>query len=294
MYSGGIGASSGSISTLYESSRVQIRRQEADSEEFAATMAEQALEMFDEDGDGVLSADEFEADIVARADSDGDGLLTREELEEDAQNNMQPPPPAQGGGMDQLLGQIQMLMQSENSESSTESLVSQIFDSLDVNQDGVVSTDELEDERLASADTDGDGTITMEELEADILNKMQGGPPPAASEAMAAQIFDSLDVNKDGVVSADELEDDRLAAADTDGDGSITLEELTADLEANMASGPPPPPDNMGQGMGFQMPGGSGMTNDAETIGQLYDMLGSMAAGYFADRDTAGGLNIFA
>lgn len=60
----------------------------------------------------------------------------------------------------------------------------------------------------AGADSDGDGRITREEL-----------------QVVHASLFEQLDLNKDGVVSADEADPHFLDIADQDRDGVVTKDE---------------------------------------------------------------------
>ena len=60
----------------------------------------------------------------------------------------------------------------------------------------------------AGADSDGDGRITREEL-----------------QTVHASLFEQLDQNKDGVVSADEADPHFLDIADQDRDGVVTKDE---------------------------------------------------------------------
>ncbi len=72
--------------------------------------------------------------------------------------------------------------------------------------------------------------------------------PDATS--MANSLMDKLDTNSDGSLSTDEISqapDDlasKIAGADSDEDGSVSLEELIADItkfEENRPQMPPPP-----------------------------------------------------
>lgn len=80
------------------------------------------------------------------------------------------------------------------------------------------------------------------------IQSMLGTKPPSAKE-MASHIFDDLDTNKDGKLSADEIEagGDRakkVLEADTDGDGTVTMDELVNQITTDMENGPPPPPSS--------------------------------------------------
>jgi Ca2+-binding EF-hand superfamily protein len=101
-------------------------------------------------------------------------------------------------------------------------------------------------QRLAQADTDGNGSINLQELEEDLQTF---GKDPARAQ----QILDHLDLNHDGEIDQEEQQkapaarnvpggmegmkpgqrlQQRLAQADTDGNGSVNLQELQEDLEA--------------------------------------------------------------
>jgi hypothetical protein len=81
------------------------------------------------------------------------------------------------------------------------------------------------------ADTDGDGRVSRAEFE-------------AAGDKRANAWFDKLDLNKDGYITPDEMKqaretrigniqakmDERFKAADSNGDGQLSLEEVQAKM----------------------------------------------------------------
>jgi Ca2+-binding EF-hand superfamily protein len=125
---------------------------------------------------------------------------------------------------------------------TTQNLVSatqrrkEMFEQLDADGDGKITQSELEAARpsngrgpdaaslIKQIDTDGDGAINESENDA-FLSKMENGRPPAgpppgggprgSSKEQQTRIFDPLDTNKDGKVSAEEL----LAAKMSEGKG---------------------------------------------------------------------------
>lgn len=82
------------------------------------------------------------------------------------------------------------------------------------------------------------------------------GPPGGFNPAMIVdRIFDRMDANKNGMIDADEIPEDRkeqMLQNDSDGDGAISKEEMRAGMERMRASGGFGPP---GGGAGFGGPG---------------------------------------
>lgn len=104
----------------------------------------------------------------------------------------------------------------------------------DTDRDGVISEDEIAaaSDALAKLDRNEDGQLTREEL---MPPPPEGGKPPG--HRPPPPVISALDANRDGTLSADELEDaaDSLLELDKDGDGELSPEELHP-------HGPPPPP----------------------------------------------------
>jgi Ca2+-binding EF-hand superfamily protein len=168
-----------------------------------------------------------------------------------------PPPPAmgmQGSSGEGFSGEtLSSLISLQETERGGEARGGKgLFEALDTDADGALSTDELTS-ALTSAlgdaadvsgavstlvsdgDYDGDGQLSGEEFHAlaRASGPPPGGPPPAGETKTASgaggasRVFDALDTNQDGTISAAEL-----AAADTDGDGGLSGDEFTAMLKA--------------------------------------------------------------
>lgn len=105
----------------------------------------------------------------------------------------------------------------------------------DEDRDGVVSAEEIENavEALGKLDRDGDGEITMEETRPPRPDGDDDQGSPAGK--MPPPVIAALDTDKDGTLSAEELEaaPESLLELDANGDGEISPEELHP-------HGPPP------------------------------------------------------
>lgn len=189
---------------------------------------------------------------------------------------------------------------SGSSSSSSSKSIQEAFDALDTNKDGVVSAAELaaaaksassnasgdsgSSDFLGQSDSNDDGSLSLDEFTSGVKNvekqlmqafdqmKVNGGMPPPppqggaqASDKQLGQVFDALDTNKDGVVSATELAAaktdgdagsdsaglaDFLSQSDSDGDGSLSLDEFKASAQKAQhaaANGQPPAPPESAQ-----------------------------------------------
>ncbi|OGU17925.1 MAG: hypothetical protein A2076_13765 [Geobacteraceae bacterium GWC2_53_11] len=161
-------------------------------------------------------------EMFANMDSDSDGAISR--LESDAalakmsqqMQSQPPPPPSASDGTD---------------SNSSSGLKDNVFKNGDQNGDGSISKDELSkllsnsqsdttaDDIMSALDTNKDGSISKSESDAAVdkagqQRHAQGPPPPppqtdssssSSDKTSSNQIFDALDTNKDGTVSASEL-----------------------------------------------------------------------------------------
>ncbi|MBN1475206.1 hypothetical protein JXA47_00485 [Candidatus Sumerlaeota bacterium] len=130
-----------------------------------------------------------------------------------------------------------------------------IIERFDANGDGILEVSELGEgtraERFAAADTDGDGILTADELRAQMeamVPPMTGAPgsPEAGWEpgqrrgrGLTLESFvERYDTDGNGTVEVTELGEgpraERFAAADTDGDGTLSAEEIETFLQSSM------------------------------------------------------------
>ncbi|ACN15202.1 conserved hypothetical protein [Desulforapulum autotrophicum HRM2] len=165
---------------------------------FELPSADSIMGSDDDNGDGVLSLEETPMDenMFSDVDSDSDGLLSSQELEDMLSNG---PPPMMGGGMGGMMAGgmggaesgIQSILDAEDTDEdgsiseAESSLSSEIFSTLDTNQDGVISQDEME---AAQADSQEN------------MNSMQGMPSTQTSGQSQAvnayrQVMESLMTN---------------------------------------------------------------------------------------------------
>lgn len=179
-----------------------------------------------------------------------------------------PPPAAMaGGGISS--DTMSALLESQETNSAGQDLVSSLISDLDSDEDGGLSLAEIGtalgvsdtsglSEAFASLDADGDGVMSAAEMESGLQamgpppGGPMGGPPPgggaapASAEETASGVIDAADTNEDGTVSLEELmaalgQDDAsslesgFTALDTDGDGGLSASELTTAFESMMA-----------------------------------------------------------
>ncbi len=215
------------------------------------------------------------------ADADGDGQLSQAEFQSIGQKMQgseggKGPPPMRGGGgpSESFSGDM---LSALLSTQSVDDLASSVVSAGDADGDGLLSASEISSALSANApddakglgiedkmasdiisalDTDGDGGLSTTEIasaissasESSSTQAMRGpppGPPPSDGASGSSGVFESLDTNQDGVVSADELAasggsdstdasgaaSDLIKTADQDGDGSLSGDEFYALLD---------------------------------------------------------------
>ena len=121
---------------------------------------------------------------------------------------------------------------------------SKIMEKKDANQDGVITIDETKasSEMFSKADADGNGELTTQELEEMLAN----GPPLMGMKGMGGMpgmsgmgdidvetILDHRDKDGDGAISRDEsvLPESLFSKVDQDKDGLLSAEEIEQSLE---------------------------------------------------------------
>jgi len=154
-------------------------------------------------------------------------------------------------GVGQSMSMLSMLQMKPPSASD---MANKIIGDLDTNGDGALSTDEIsaggeQAQKILSADSDGDGNVTLDELLADISKNQQniGGMQPPSAEDMANSIIEEFDTDGDGVLSTDEISASGehaqdILGADADGDGTVTMDELVIDISEHQPMGGMQPP----------------------------------------------------
>lgn len=139
-----------------------------------------------------------------------------------------------------------MLQTTSSASSSYEELqnTEELIAQKETNTDGQLSIDDM----FSTADEDGDGYLTQEELEDYLTSGPDAaGGAQALSEMDAASILESEDADENGTLSFEEttLTEEMFATADSDGDGSISSDELEDYLasapEGTRGTGGPPP-----------------------------------------------------
>lgn len=166
-----------------------------------------------------------------------------------------PPPPGMNGGGVSTDTMSSLLSTQENGSS----FASNIIDEADANGDGSISLSELAaslgadeaslTQAFGSVDGNGDGQIDSDELETGLksMHGRHGPPPPPSAGDVVSDLLSAADTDKGGSLSLGEIasalgeEDetsltDAFASLDTNGDGALATNELTAAVEAVMAT----------------------------------------------------------
>lgn len=162
---------------------------------------------------------------------------------------------------------IQQLAQTQRKEpQSAENFASQIIENGDLNSDGLISSSEfnISGEIFSSMDSNSDGALSSSELEDSISSKLNSlknqnlspeefgsflselglevpappsqsaMPPPPNISQMASDIFETKDLDTDGLLSFSELgvEEELFSSFDSDEDGNISQDELEEGLNS--------------------------------------------------------------
>ena len=127
-----------------------------------------------------------------------------------------------------------------------------LFATLDADEDGEISAAEMAAaaEALIEIDANGDGKITPEEA---LPPKKELNPFAPKPMRRPPPVVESLDVDQDGKLSADELENatESLLLLDANGDGELTADEISPPPPADGRYQPgPPPPHGKGKHQG--------------------------------------------
>eukprot|EP00283_Hemiselmis_rufescens_P002513 CAMPEP_0173428676 /NCGR_PEP_ID=MMETSP1357-20121228/7575_1 /TAXON_ID=77926 /ORGANISM="Hemiselmis rufescens, Strain PCC563" /LENGTH=936 /DNA_ID=CAMNT_0014392731 /DNA_START=38 /DNA_END=2844 /DNA_ORIENTATION=+ len=229
---------------------------------------EQLFDEIDADASGTLEFDEVWRDLQARnsgitleqakelfmsIDMDGDGVITLDEFKEHMGLNPFP-------GMGDLEGGVS----AEEAQMVAEIEAEQAFDTIDQDQKGFFTLNDLWDdlelkgyevtreqveEMFASMDVNGDGLVSMGEFKA-----AMGLPDDLIAEAQvieemhiqAEEVFDTIDTDMSGTLEFEELWEylnkhggtlskeeaqEKFKSLDTNGDGKVSLEEFKQYLQ---------------------------------------------------------------
>lgn len=190
-----------------------------------------AFDAMDKNSDGQLDGEEIPERLkrgLARIDTNGDGKISKDEFQAFTKR-MEERRKEKGKA------------KPDESSSDLKKESDEAFARLDVNKDGKLQKSELPEglRRIAEvADVDGDGALSREEMKD--AGKVAGAFKPGLDKKSAKggftpdRLFDRFDQNKDGKLQLTELPEqlrDRLAAADTNGDGAVSKDEANAAME---------------------------------------------------------------
>jgi len=160
----------------------------------------------------------------------------------------------------------QFMTRMKRTEPSAGDMAEFLIKQKDTDGDGALSASELgaQGDMFSEIDSDGNGSLTLEELTTDAENRRadmerQGfspGMPPSglmgmgqmSASDMASSLLENSDEDGDSMLSVSETKfsKDEFSGIDSDGDGKLSLDELTSDAEKRISEmaqqGPPPPP----------------------------------------------------
>lgn len=158
----------------------------------------------------------------------------------------------QGLGQSSFSYQSMNMSKSQSTDSSSfdSSSIESIMENDDANQDGVLTIDEtpMSEDMFADADSDSSGDLSTEELEEVFSNGPPPmGPPPPSGETESTEeseleaLLAEEDTDGDGSISAEEtsLASEIFSQLDLDEDGLLSQDEIQQGMdehEARMSS----------------------------------------------------------
>jgi Ca2+-binding EF-hand superfamily protein len=170
---------------------------------------------------------------VQGADSDGDG---------DSSGSSGAPPPAPPGQAQLADRTLSSLVDLQASPPSASDIASTLLGAFDANKDGSLSLDEVQTalakmgdtadaskvkDAFAKLDTNGDGSLSTDELTAAIQAHQKAGHAHHGHHGHGPH---------GAPPSSDQLAQDILSAADSNGDGVLSLDEIAAALDPQGSS----------------------------------------------------------
>ena len=140
---------------------------------------------------------------------------------------------------------ISTTLGNNNGGQSISELLSEMVKKKDADQNGSLNIDEMgvEESLFSQIDTDGDGSVTAEELQAELEKKIaelglvSGQMGEAEFSLRVSQLISENDVDEDGSLSLEELGSDQAVfdSLDKNRDGVVSADELRAGREQMMA-----------------------------------------------------------
>lgn len=206
--------------------------------EFLKMDADQVLQRYDRNGDGVLSRKEFPprlSRLFDRADTNGDGKLSYEEIDRLLHHLRQRFGLTAGGAT--ASKKRPLAKESPAVAREVDDRVARILRRLDTNGDGKISREEAKGplaENFERIDVNRDGFMDRQELRQAVVRRVQNRK--AGSEASGPRAgkpdFDDLDANADGRLTPEELKgtpwESHFNEIDTNRDGKVDRKEFEA------------------------------------------------------------------